>query len=97
MGSVVGRKSWTLTAVGNHQVIVVTHLPQLAGYGDVHFHVSIHVVNERTSTSVTNLDVSGRIDELAEMLGTRDLSARNGAEAILRQVNRDKQGALSPT
>ncbi len=90
VGGVVGRKLWRLTAVGNHQVIVVTHLPQLAGYGDIHFHVSKHVVNGRTSTTVTNLDVNGRIGELADMLGTRGESAVGGAEAILRQVQEDK-------
>jgi DNA repair protein RecN (Recombination protein N) len=71
-------------------VIVVTHLPQLAGYGDVHFHVSKHVISGRTSTSVTNLDVSGRINELVDMLGTKGDSAMSGAKAILRQVNDDK-------
>jgi DNA repair protein RecN (Recombination protein N) len=95
VGSVVGRKLWRLTAVGNHQVIVVTHLPQLAGYGDIHFHVSKHVVNDRTSTSVSNLDVGGRINELADMLGTRGDTAVSGAEAILRQVQDDKQGNLA--
>lgn len=97
VGSVVGRKLWRLTSVGNHQVIVVTHLPQLAGYGDIHFHVSKHIIGGRTTTSVTNLDVSGRINELADMLGTRGDSARGGAEAILRQVQDDKQGNLSPS
>ena len=95
VGGVVGRKLWRLTAVGDHQVIVVTHLPQLAGYGDVHFHVSKHVVNGRTSTSVTNLDESGRVRELANMLGTSGDSAIDGAEAILRQVPDDRRGSLS--
>jgi DNA repair protein RecN (Recombination protein N) len=94
VGGVVGRKLWRLTTAGNHQVIVVTHLPQLAGYGDVHFHVSKHVINGRTSTAVTNLDVSGRIGELADMLGTSGISAVGGAEAILRQVQDDKSGKL---
>ncbi len=95
VGGVVGRKLWRLTAVGNHQVIVVTHLPQLAGYGDVHFHVSKHVINGRTSTAVTNLDVSGRIGELADMLGTKGDIGHWGAEAILRQVQEDKSRSSS--
>ena len=94
VGGVVGRKLWRLTTAGDHQVIVVTHLPQLAGYGDVHFHVSKHVINGRTSTAVTNLDVSGRIGELADMLGTSGASAVSGAEAILRQVQDDKSGKM---
>ena len=94
VGGLVGRKLWRLTTAGDHQVIVVTHLPQLAGYGDVHFHVSKHVINGRTSTAVTNLDVSGRIGELADMLGTSGASAVSGAEAILRQVQDDKSGKM---
>jgi DNA repair protein RecN (Recombination protein N) len=94
VGGMVGRKLWRLTTAGGHQVIVVTHLPQLAGYGDVHFHVSKHVINGRTSTAVTNLDVSGRIGELADMLGTSGTSSVGGAEAILRQVQDDKRSRM---
>ena len=80
VGAVVGQKLWRLTAVGNHQVVVVTHLPQLAGYGDVHFHVSKQVVNGRTRTMVQNLNFGDRIAELAEMLGTKGDSAVGGAK-----------------
>lgn len=93
VGDIVGRKLWGLTAVADHQVIVVTHLPQLAGYGDVHFHVSKHVVGGRTSTAVRNLDLVGRVDELAAMLGTRDQTARDGAESILSSVQKVKREA----
>ena len=90
VGAIVGQKLWGLTAVGEHQVIVVTHLPQLAGFGDAHIQVQKQVVNERTITSVKNLDVSGRITELAAMLGTRGESAVDGAQAILRQAQSTK-------
>ncbi|MBE2221237.1 MAG: DNA repair protein RecN, partial [Anaerolineae bacterium] len=86
VGDVVGQKLWGLTAVGEHQVIVVTHLPQLAGYGDTHFHVSKQVVDGRTKTAVTSLDREGRINELAAMLGTNDHHARGGAQSILHQA-----------
>ena len=86
VGDIVGQKLWGLTAVGEHQVIVVTHLPQLAGYGDAHFHVSKQVVEGRTKTAVINLDRDGRIDELAAMLGTNDHHARGGAQSILHQA-----------
>jgi len=90
IGDVVGRKLWGLTAVADHQVIVVTHLPQLAGYGDVHFHVSKHVHDGRTTTSVENLAYDGRVRELAAMLGTRGEHATGGAESILQQAARAK-------
>ncbi|HRQ40837.1 MAG TPA: DNA repair protein RecN [Chloroflexota bacterium] len=86
IGDVVGRKLWGLTAVADHQVIVVTHLPQLAGYGDVHFHVSKQVHDGRTTTSVESLNRDGRVRELAAMLGTRGEHATGGAESILQQA-----------
>ncbi len=95
VGDVVGRKLWGLTAVADHQVIVVTHLPQLAGYGDIHYHVSKKVVDDRTATAVTDLDLKGRILELAAMLGTQDESARSGAESILRNAKDVKKHAAN--
>lgn len=95
VGGVVGRKLWGLTTVGDHQVVVVTHLPQLAGYGDVHFHVSKQVIDERTITAVKNLDRSGRVAELAAMLGTGSDTAVGGAESILRQVHDSKKSQVS--
>ena len=90
IGDVVGRKLWGLTNPTAHQVIVVTHLPQLAGYGDSHFNVSKQVVNGRTTTAVTGLDTHGRVQELAALLGTEGIHARRGAESILRQAAKVK-------
>ncbi|WP_420644579.1 DNA repair protein RecN [Candidatus Leptofilum sp.] len=87
VGDVVGRKLWGLTAVADHQVIVVTHLPQLAGYGDVHFHVSKGQADGRTTTRIHALEGDGRIQELAAMLGTQGEHARGGAESILAVAN----------
>ena len=86
VGEIVGRKLWGLTAAADHQVIVVTHLPQLAGYGDVHFRVLKQVNEGRTVTAVHNLDGNGRIEELAAMLGTHDEHARGGAATILQNA-----------
>jgi DNA repair protein RecN (Recombination protein N) len=83
VGDVVGRKLWGLTAPTGHQVIVVTHLPQLAGYADGHFHVSKHTEDGRTTTAVKLLDSAGRVTELAAMLGTDGEHAVGGAQAIL--------------
>lgn len=86
VGDVVGRKLWGLTDPARHQVIVVTHLPQLAGYADSHYHVSKRLVGQRTTTVVSRLDSGERIQELAAMLGTRDDHAKGGAESILQHV-----------
>ncbi len=90
VGNVVGRKLWGLTAVAAHQVIVVTHLPQLAGYGDVHFHVSKGQADGRTTTRIESLDQNGRVQELAAMLGTQGEHAVGGAESILALANGTK-------
>lgn len=86
VGDIVGRKLWGLAAAGGHQVIIVTHLPQLAGYGDAHLRVSKEVGGGRTTTQIENLDRDGRINELAAMLGTGHETAVNGAHSILVNV-----------
>ncbi len=92
VGDVVGRKLWGLAAEANHQVVVVTHLPQLAGYGDAHFHVSKAVDDGRTITHVAGLNREGRVRELAAMLGTQGETAVQGAESILQHVAETKDG-----
>lgn len=90
VGSVVGEKLWTLA--GNHQVMVVTHLAQLAGYGDKHYHVKKQVKGERTATLVIALDDEPqRITELAEMLGAQGESGKMSARDILTQAHDYKQ------
>ncbi len=90
VGDIVGRKLWGLTTAANHQVLVVTHLPQLAGYGDAHFRVLKQVHEGRTRTAVNRLEGDGRIEELAAMLGTQGEHARGGAVAILQQAAQAK-------
>jgi len=86
VGSVVGEKLWALAAT--HQVMVVTHLAQLAGYGDKHYHVTKQVKGDRTSTIVSALDDEDRrITELAAMLGTEGESGKLSAQAILAQAD----------
>jgi len=90
VGDIVGRKLWGLAVEGEHQVIIVTHLPQLAGYGDAHLQVSKQVADGRTTTHIEPLDRTGRINELAAMLGTDRKTAVSGAVSILDQVQKVK-------
>ena len=81
IGSVVGAK---LAAIGRrHQVLAVTHLPQIAAFGDRHVHVAKRVEEGRTGTVVTVLDTEARIDEIAAMLGATGESARHTAVDLL--------------
>jgi DNA repair protein RecN (Recombination protein N) len=83
VGATVGEKLWSL-AVGTgpgglrHQVLCVTHLPQLAGFGDAHLHVEKGVEGERTVTRVRQLK--------AQMLGASGEAAYRSAEEILELV-----------
>ena len=63
----VGRSLWSLGR--DHQVLVVTHLPQIAAHADAHFRIAKRERDGRTVTSVERLDREGRIVELAAMLG----------------------------
>ena len=66
-GGIVGHKLWGLTPM--HQVLCVTHLPQLACYGDAHYKVDKMQSEGRTVTRVQMLDEPSRVEELAAMLG----------------------------
>ncbi|HET7089163.1 MAG TPA: DNA repair protein RecN [Anaerolineae bacterium] len=84
VGVTVGHKLWGLS--GNHQVVCITHLPQLAGYGDAHFKVEKIVDGERTVTRVGLLEGETRIEELAQMLGASGEGATLSAQEILAGV-----------
>ncbi len=93
VGMTVGRKLWRLTP--RHQVLCVTHLPQLAAYGDQHLHVEKTVQGKRTLTRVHKLEGRERVSELAAMLGTLSETTRESAEEILNLVEEDKRNSPS--
>jgi len=81
---------------GRHQVLCVTHLPQLAAYGDTHFAVTKRIVSvdgdERTATDVTSLSGDARIDELVLMLGAATESGRQSVTEIMAEAEQFKAG-----
>ena len=84
VGFVVGEKLWHLGL--NHQVMCVTHLPQLAAFGDRHFKVLKQVFEGRTITEVEALEDTGRIVELAQMNGSMSEANLNAAQEALTQA-----------
>ena len=96
-GGVVGRKLWGLSAGPDgqfgHQVLCVTHLPQLASYGDAHFKVDKRVIGERTVTRVQELSHEARVEELAQMLGLLSEVTIESAREILTEAQRDKDAS----
>ena len=67
VGMTVGQKLWNLSRM--HQVFCVTHLPQLAVFGDEHYQVQKLIQGNRTLTRVERLDGEPRLLELSQMLG----------------------------
>jgi DNA repair protein RecN (Recombination protein N) len=67
VGLVVGYKLWHLGR--NHQVFCVTHLPQLAAFGDQHYQVQKIIQGNRTLTRVERLEGESQLLELSQMLG----------------------------
>lgn len=85
VGFIVGEKLWHLGV--NHQVMCVTHLSQLAAFGEQHFRVRKQVVEDRTLTEVEELDDTARIVELAQMTGSMSDSNLNAAQEMLSQAH----------
>ncbi len=91
VGAIVGEKLWNLAA--NHQVLCITHLPQLAGYGDQHLRVEKQIAGDRTVTHVQPLSADERVTEMAQMLGGMGEKTVESAEEILANVGRVKAAA----
>lgn len=92
VGEVVGRKLWGLTVHGTpeHQVICVTHLPQVAAFGDTHYQINKTVDGQRTVTRVQHLDDDARIEELTQMLGSTTDVTRQKAREMLSETEVSK-------
>jgi DNA repair protein RecN (Recombination protein N) len=84
VGSVVGRKLWNLGK--RHQVLCITHLPQLAAFGGQHFRVQKLVEAGRTHTLVEPVEGDVRIQELAQMMGGISEGTLRSAEELIQAV-----------
>lgn len=85
MGTVIGRKLRLLAQNAGHQVLCITHLPQIAAFAGRHLRIVKLVTGKgktkSTSTQVVALDDRTRVDELAEMLAGKDVSATTRKQA----------------
>ncbi len=82
VGMVVGQKLWNLSRT--HQVFCVTHLPQLAVFGEQHYQVQKLVDKGRTLTRVEVLDGEARLLELSQMLGEVGEGTLRSAHELLQ-------------
>ena len=77
--TVVGRKMREISQ--NHQIICITHLPQIAAFGDHHFRIQKTSDETSTYTSVTALDEEETVAELARLLGGETITQTTLASA----------------
>ena len=82
VGTVIGLKLWNLAR--SHQVLCVTHLPQLAAFGDQHFQVLKQIQEGRTHTVVEGIEGEARLLELAQMMGEVSEGTRRSAQELLQ-------------
>jgi DNA repair protein RecN (Recombination protein N) len=86
-GQVVGETLWGLTA--EHQVIVITHLPQIAAFADAHFRIAKTEREGRVVSTISELEAAERIEELGAMLDgvpVSQSSLQNASEMVDRAV-----------
>lgn len=71
----------------NHQVICITHLPQVAGQGDVHYFVYKDNSSQKTISKIKELNSDERVVELAKMIGGANpsSSALESAKELLKR------------
>lgn len=93
-----GRTAWKVaeklgTLAQVHQVICITHLPQIAAMADAHFLIEKQTDGESTVTGIRSLSGGGVTEELARMLGADALTqaALDNAEELRRQAAKIKQ------
>ena len=96
MGLVIGQKLRQLAA--HHQVLCITHLPQIAAFAQRHMRIGKSFVGGESFTQVQPLDGPAVIDELAEMITGKDITAtaRQQADELLHMAQRHISSAAEP-
>lgn len=88
IGALVGEKLWQLARF--HQVICITHLPQLAALYDSHFHVRKQISEDRTRTIVDRLDAEESLHELAFLMGADNEENISAVRVMLKESEKFK-------
>ncbi|MEM7029969.1 MAG: DNA repair protein RecN [Chloroflexota bacterium] len=90
IGGVVGQKLWGLATQTGHQVLCITHLAQIAAFGDRHYHVAKNIEAQRTTTRLELIDGDRQINELAQMVGVVSEATRLSATDLLGEAKQFK-------
>ena len=71
-------------------MLCITHLAQIAAYGDLHYHVAKQVQDQRTTTRLEKIDGDRQVDELAQMVGVLSDATRLSAKDLLSSAQTQK-------
>jgi DNA repair protein RecN (Recombination protein N) len=85
-GRLAQRVGEKLNALGSyHQILAITHLPQVASLADTHYKIEKSVEGERTFTSIRKLDGTQRTDEIASLISGDKITeaARANAQVLM--------------
>jgi DNA repair protein RecN (Recombination protein N) len=92
-----GKTAWKVseklgTLSRSHQIICITHLPQIAAMADSHYKIAKQAVNNKTETNIVLLDENETVDELARMLGSDEITdtVRENARELIGTAKRKK-------
>jgi DNA repair protein RecN (Recombination protein N) len=87
VAEMVGKKLAALARY--HQILCITHLPQIAKYGQHHFRIEKRVSKGRTHTTIAHLSAKARVEEVARMLGGEQITpaTMNHAKEMLAEVS----------
>lgn len=92
IGKRVGEKMYEVSI--KHQVLCITHLPQIAALSDNHYFVSKKVEDGKTFTSIRMLNKEDKIKEIAKMVGgdeISDVTIENASEMVEFAENKKKE------
>jgi len=75
----------------SHQIICITHLPQIAAMADNHYKIAKQAVNNKTVTDIVQLDEADKVDELARMLGSDKITdtVRENAKELITTAHKN--------
>lgn len=92
-----GKTAWKVSEklgalAKSHQIICITHLPQIAAMADSNFRIAKQVVDNKTVTDITCMEETEVVDELARMLGGEDITdtVRENARELIRTAREKK-------
>ncbi|MDE7321164.1 MAG: DNA repair protein RecN [Lachnospiraceae bacterium] len=92
-----GKTAWKVseklgTLSQSHQIICITHLPQIAAMADCHYKIAKQAVKNKTVTDIVQLTETEMVDELARMLGSDEITetVRENARELISTARKKK-------